>query len=89
MKSIINKLYYGEISPCSKAAPVTKKSTENREKIRKAEEQLVKLYPDCKELLATYTEGLLVESQLESEADFARGFRLGALIMYEILSDDV
>ncbi len=87
MKGVISKLYYGEICPCEKPAPNTKRCIDNRELIFSTEEQLLDQFPDCKELLDTYTDALHVETQLECEADFERGFRLGASIMLDILNE--
>ena len=84
MNRIIEKLYYGEICPCEKPAPATKRYTDNRDLIRSTEEQLLEQFPDCKELLDTYTDALHIEAQLECEADFERGFRLGALIAFAL-----
>lgn len=78
MNDILNKLYYGEICPCEKPAPNTKRFTENRDTIRSTEEKLLEQFPKCKELLSEYADALRIEAQLESEADFVRGFRLGA-----------
>ena len=87
MNSIINKLYYGEICPSEKPAPATKRYTDNRRTICDTEEQLLDQFPDCKELLDTYTDALHIEAQLECEADFERGFRLGAAIMISIFNE--
>ncbi len=85
MKSIIEQLYYGEICPCEKPAPNTKRFAENRNKICNTEEKLHELYPDCKEILNEYTDALRIEAQLECESDFARGFRLGATLILDII----
>ncbi|MBO6230071.1 MAG: hypothetical protein J6O50_05845 [Ruminiclostridium sp.] len=58
MNNIINKLYYGEIIPCEKPAPNTKRFAENRELICSTEEQLHEQFPDCKELLDTNAGGI-------------------------------
>ena len=87
MKSIIEQLYYGEICPCEKPAPQTERCIENRKTICDTEEQLFVQFPDCKELLDEYTDVLHIESQLECEADFIRGFRLGAALILDILSE--
>ena len=84
MKSIIEQLYYGEICPCEKPAPQTERCIENRKTICDTEEQLLKQVPTCKELLDTYTDALHIETQLECEADFERGFRLGATLILDI-----
>lgn len=88
MSNILNKLYYGEINPSEKPAPDTKRYIENRETISDAESMLVQKFPDCIELLNEYTDALRIEAQLESEADFERGFSLGAMLMAEILEID-
>ncbi len=85
MKSVISKLHYGEICPCEKPAPQTEQCIGNRKIICDTEEQLLVQFPDCKELLERYTDALHVETQLECEADFVRGFRLGAALMLDIL----
>jgi len=87
MKSVISQLYYGEICPCEKPAPNTKRFAENRNKICNTEEKLIELYPDCKELLNEYTDALRIEAQLESEADFTRGLKLGVKLTAEILQN--
>ena len=89
MNNIINKLYYGEINPSEKPAPNTKRCIENRELICSTEEQLLKQFPTCKELLDTYTDALHIETQLECEADFERGFWLGAKILFELLDTEM
>ena len=81
MKSIIEQLYYGEICPCEKPAPQTERCIANRKTICDTDEQLLERFPECKELLDIYTEALHIETQLECEADFERGFRLGAELM--------
>ena len=86
MESIISKLYYGEICPCEKPAPNTERFRENRDTIRSTEEKLFEQFPKCKELLNGYTNALRIEAQLESEADFARGFRLGILIALDVMT---
>ena len=85
MKSIIEQLYYGEICPCEKPAPQTERCIENRKLVCSTENKLLEQFPDCKELLDTYTDALHIESQLECEADFERGFRLGAMVGLELL----
>ena len=89
MKSIIEQLYYGEICPCEKPAPQTERCIENRKTICDTEEQLLKQFPTCKELLDTYTDALHIETQLECETDFERGFRLGAKILFELLDTEM
>ena len=88
MMSILEKLYYGEIRPCEKPAQNTKRYAENRETICSTEEEMIEMFPDCRELLTTYTDALCIEAQLECEADFERGFLLGARLAIEILNNN-
>ena len=88
MNNVISKLYYGEICPCEKPAPNTKRCIENRELICSTENKLLELYPDCKELLDTYTDTLHIEAQLECEADFERGFKLGMMLILNVFGDE-
>lgn len=88
MDTIINKLYYGEICPSEKPAPQTKRCIENRAIICDTEAKLIEQFPKCKELLDIYTDALHIEAQLECEADFARGFRLGALLMFDVMTTE-
>ena len=87
MTNIINKLYYGEISPCSQPLPDTMRTKKNRESICSIEDQLIEQYPDCKELIESFKDSLRIESQIECEADFERGFKLGAAFMLGILNE--
>ena len=88
MNDILNKLYYGEINPSEMPPPATKRYNENLKTICSIENKLLELYPDCKELLNEYTDVLRIEAQLESEADFVRGFRLGMLIALEVMTTE-
>ena len=87
MKSVISKLYYGELCPCEKPAPSTERYIKTKKTICSAEQQLLERFPECKELLDEYTDALHTEAQLECEADFIRGFRLGAALILDILSE--
>ena len=78
MNDILNKLYYGEINPSEMPPLATKRYNENLKTICSIENKLLELYPDCKKLLDEYTDAIHIQAQLECEADFERGFQLGA-----------
>lgn len=88
MKSTINKIYYGDLRPCEMPAPDTEQYIKNRKSICKIEEQLLSQSPECEELLNRYKDALRIESQCESEADFERGFKLGAMLMLEVFLNE-
>ncbi len=50
MKSIIEKIYYGDLRPCEESAPPTERYIKNRKDICAVEDQLLKRCTDCEEL---------------------------------------
>ena len=85
MNSTINKLYYGEISPCKEPSPTTKRYKETSRRISEIQKTLTDRYPDITDQLDELLDAEHIITALESEADFARGFRLGVLLMYDTL----
>ena len=51
MKSIIEEIYYGELSPCSLPTPTCEKYINARDTVERIRESILQKYPDCKELL--------------------------------------
>ena len=86
MKSILEKLYYGEISPCSQPTPTTKRYFKAKDEVERYGEEILAKYPDCKELLESCADAIHVTAACESLQDFEKGFRLGALFMHDILN---
>ncbi len=72
MESIINKLYYGELSPCSLPTPTTTKYFKAKEEVDRFCKELLKKLPDGKELVEKYTDAILVTEAFESEQSFER-----------------
>ncbi|MBR5088240.1 MAG: hypothetical protein IK093_02295 [Ruminiclostridium sp.] len=88
MTSILEKLYYGEISPCSKPTPTTERYLKAKGEVEKYREEILAKYPDCKELLENYADAIHVTAACEGSQDFERGFRLGALIMVDVMTTE-
>ena len=88
MKNIIEKFYYGEVIPCEKPSPDTKEYKETSALLEKTTGEMLKKYPDLKTQLGEYRELLYKLSSLESAADFANGFRFGALFMCDVFRTD-
>ena len=86
MKSILEKIYYGEISPCSQPTPTTERYLEAKDEVEKLGEEILAKYPDCKELLESYADAIHTTSACEGLQDFERGFSLGALIMLDVMT---
>lgn len=86
MNSIIEKLYYGELNPCSQPTPTTERYLEAKDDVEKYREEILAKYPDCKELLETYADAIHITAACEGLQDFEEGFKLGAAFMIEILN---
>ncbi|MBP3854668.1 MAG: hypothetical protein IK990_03505 [Ruminiclostridium sp.] len=84
MKSILEKLYYGEISPCSLPSPTSERFVKAKNEVEQLKNTLISKYPNCSELLERFTDAINITSACESEQDFERGFCLGAAIMLAI-----
>lgn len=84
MTSILEKLYYGEISPCSQPTPTTERYFTAKDEAERYGEEILAKHPDCKDLLEGYADALHITAACESLQDFERGFRLGAQLMSEM-----
>lgn len=83
--SIIEQLYYGELSPCSQPTPDTEKYIKARKDIETIRKQIDKKYPDCKDLIESLVDAIHVTTACEGLQDFTTGFRLGAEFLLEVL----
>ena len=88
MTSIVEKLYYGEISPCSRPTPTTERYMKAKEEVGQYEEAILAKYTDCKELLESYTDAIHTTAACEGLQDFEEGFKLGALIMLDVMTTE-
>lgn len=87
MKSIIEEIYYGELSPCSLPTPTCEKYIKARDAVDHIRARILQKYPDCKDLLEEYTDAIHVTASCEGLQDFTTGVRLGAELMIEILNE--
>ena len=85
MTSILEKLYYGELSPCSEPTPTTERYLKAKAEVEQLGDEILAKYPDCKELLESYADALHVTAACEGLQDFERGFRLGVLLMVDLM----
>ena len=86
MTSILEKLYYGEISPCSLPTPTTERYLKAKDEVEEYGAEILAKYPDCKELLESYADAIHITAACEGLQDFERGFSLGALIMLDVIT---
>ena len=87
MKSIIEQIYYGELSPCSLPTPTCEKYIKARDAVEHIRERILQKYPDCKDLLEKYMDAIHVIASCEGLQDFSTDIRLGAGLMIEILDE--
>lgn len=88
MTSILEKFYYGEISPCSRPTPTTERYLKAKEEVGQYEEEILAKYSDCEDLLGNYADALHITAVCEWLQDFERGFKLGALIMLNVMTSE-
>ena len=81
MNNILEKLYYGEISPCSEPTPNTEHYLKAKDEVNRLKEELVETHPECVDLLERYTDAIHIAAACEGLQDFNRGFQIGAQIM--------
>ncbi len=86
MKSIIKKLYWGEVMPCKEPSPNTQKYKDTKEHLDRVESEILKQFPALSNDLDEYRETMWNMAAMESEEDFIRGFRLGAKFIIDILN---
>ena len=87
MKSIIEQIYYGELSPCSLPTPTCEKYIKARDAVDHIRARILQKYPDCKDLLEECTDAIHDTASCEGLQDFTTGVRLGAELMIEILDE--
>ncbi len=86
MKSLLEKLYYGELSPCTMPTPTSDRYTRARDEAEHLKEMLVGKYPDCERLLEQYTDELHSTAACKSLQEFEPGFRLALPIILDSLT---
>lgn len=90
MKSILEHLYYGNISPWEDILPKDPEYRPSRKKVCDLEEHLFqKLPPEEAENFTEY-QGLIQKIYcMETYEGFSYGFRLGMNLLWEVVSADL
>ena len=86
MKNLIDELYDLDIFRLTELANESNEYKATFNRLVKLEVELLKAYPDCKDIFNEYqtTEGKL--HSLDNHNEFRKGFIAGAQIMIEILT---
>ena len=85
MKSIIEQFYYVNITPCETTV------TDNRfqkivSDIDSIESEMLEQHPEIRKLLDQYRDKNGRLAGMEIETAFSKGFRLGALFMFDVFN---
>ena len=84
MKNILDELYESGLFHLTKITDVGEVYREAMERLFKAENELLKAFPDCRELLNEYQAAGIAQIDLSNRYEFIQGFRLGAQLVLEM-----
>lgn len=85
MKSIIEGMYYGTLTPLGEVHTKTAEQIETVQKLLSAEHDIKEQYPECSEAFEKYLAEYAEFENANAYEHFQRGFRAGAKMMLEIL----
>lgn len=85
MKNILDELYDCNLFHLTRLTDVGDKYRKAMERLLKAETELLKAFPDCRELLDEYQSAEIDLTDLANRYEFSKGFRLGAQLILEML----
>ena len=85
MKTILDELYDSGFSHLTRIADVGYVYRKAMERLLEAETELLKAFPDCRELLDEYQSAEINLADLANRYEFSKGFRLGAQLVLEML----
>ena len=85
MKNILDELYDMDLFHLTEIADVSDEYKSAMAKLFKAETELLKAYPDCKEILDEYQSADIDLHNLSNRNEFCKGFRAGAQLVLEML----
>ena len=85
MKDIIDELYDMHLSNQNDTDNVDSEYYSALDKLFKLESELLKTYPDCKELLEEFQTVNGYLHSIANRTDFRKGFRIGAQLVLEMI----
>ena len=85
MNNIIKDMYFGNILPFWEIQHRTKEYDEKVEQILKIQKDLLKAFPETKELLESYCAAHYESADIFGYQQFQLGVKVGAQIMMEML----
>ena len=85
MKDIIDELYDMHLSNQNDTDNMDSEYYSALDKLFKLESELLKTYPDCKELLEEFQTANSYLHSIANRTDFRKGFRIGAQLVFEMI----
>lgn len=85
MKNILDELYDLDLFHLTEITDVDGKYKSAMDRLLKAEMELLKAFPDCKEILDAYQSADIDLHTLSNRNEFCKGFRAGAQLVLEML----
>ena len=85
MKNILDELYDCNLFHLTRIADAGDMYRKVMERLLQAETELLKAFPDCRELLDEYQSAEIDLTDLSNRYEFIQGFRLGAQLVFEML----
>lgn len=78
---IILDLYYGKFQPLGESESCSSEYIKTIEKLRNIEEEMVRKYPDCSDILDKYKNANATLNDIIAFDNFERGYKFGARII--------
>ena len=85
MRNILDKLYDLDLFHLTEIADVDGEYKSAMDKIVNAEAELLKAFPDCKDILDEYQSADIDLHNLSNRNEFRKGFRAGAQLVLEMI----
>ncbi len=85
MKNLIDELYDCDLFHMTAIADVDDTYKSAMDRLVNAETELLKVFPDCKDILDKYQSAEIDLHNLSNRNEFRKGFRAGAQLVLEML----
>lgn len=85
MKNIIEEMYNGDLFPIGRLNHNDAEYHKAMDNLVTAESDLLKTYPEIKELFNKYQDAQIQLNSLSSRQEFVNGFRAGAQMVLEMI----
>ena len=84
-KNILDELYDYDLFHLTEVEDVDGEYKSAMDRLVKAEAELLKVYPDCNEILDEYQSADIDLYNLSNRNEFRKGFRVGAQLVLEMI----